>query len=733
MRYFFLLLASVPLMSSYAQLLIRQDKFEQRELLQYVDQHIGLLESACSFGVSLPFGSIRPCPHTPEGRPGYSDTGKITGFTIINNASVYRYGNFLISPQIGLDCWDDFAPTNHDSEKSDELLRPDYYKVRLAKFDIATEITSTAHSSIFRFTYPESRSGEASLVLYPSHALFSKSIFSTISFNAAINTISGYLSIDDGWHYSRDGKIYYVMQFEKPILNYGMFRNDERKLHEQSDTISGKGVGCYLRFSTSSNEKIQIKVAISTKSIENAAKFLSEEIHDWDFDKVQHKSANSWDRALSSILIDDDSISGDERNMFYTALYRSLIYPKDRTGDCPWNYSGSYYDDHICVWDTYRSEFPLLTLIKESVVSGTVRSFCEIFRHYGYAGDAFICGQNDLIQGGDNVDVLVADAYAKGLKGINWNDAYALLKGHATVSGRTPLYRENDRGWAAFNSIPILTKATASKTLEFAYNDYCAALVAKGLGRNTDKERFWKRSGRWTNLWDTTVINNGFKGFIQSKDSNNHFVAFDPEINPGPYSLHFYEASSWTYSFYVPHQMPKLIELMGGKDTFIKRLEFFANKHIDINNEQGFLTPYLFHYALRPDLSSFYVRKIAKSFTRNSYPGEDDSGAMSSWFIFTRLGFFPVAGQDIYLINGPRYQKVTIQMENGKKIVIYGKEASEENKYIESVTLNGRNLKNAWFKHKDIRSGAEFNFKMVSKATKWGQLLPPPSPTDNNM
>ncbi|MDR1525366.1 MAG: GH92 family glycosyl hydrolase [Tannerella sp.] len=705
---------------------------EVRDLLQYVDQHLGIEVGKCSFGVSLPFGSIRPCPHTPDSpHTGYAANHPINGFTVINTGSVYRYGNFLVSPQTGLDCWDDNVPTDHDSGKSDEEIRPDYYTVNLTKFGIRTEIASAQHASIFRFTYPETTDGVSSLVIYPSHTLQAKSTFATAVYNSGTNSLTGYLVLNDGWYFSHGMKIYYAIRFGKPATSYGMFRNHERKLYGQTDSISGDGIGCYLKFNTVKDEKVFMKVAISTKSIANAEHFLEEEIPGWDFDKVQLDAADIWNKALSSILIDDETVSGDEKTLFYTCLYHALISPKDRTGDCPWNYAGSFYDDHICVWDTYRTLFPLLTLIKESVVRDNIRSFCELYKHYGYASDAVICGTGDMIQGGDAVDVLIADAYVKNVSGIEWNEAYEVQKGHATVSGRTPFYRENDRGWVVYNSIPVMSHATASKTLEFAYNDYCASVVAGGLGKKDEQSGFLKRSSGWRNLWDASVISEGFRGFIQSKDSAGNFVALDPKTNPlGPFSLHFYEGDSWTYSFYAPHQMPELITLMGGEDIFIKRLEYYVANRIEIYNEPCFLTPFLFAYGKRPDLTSYYAREVSKTFTRKNYPGDDDSGAMSSWFIFSRLGFFPVAGQDFYMVNGPRYKKVTLQMENGKKIVIYGNDASEENVYIKSASLNGKSWKKAWLRHNDISNGAELKFNMTPDATSWGNTVLPPSAVD---
>jgi len=705
-------------------------RYEVRNLVQYVDQHIGIDIGKCSFGVSMPFGSIRPCPHTANSRNGYSATEKISGFTNVNTGSAYKYVNLLVSPQTGLICWDqgENKATEYDSDKANEISRPDFYSVDLTKYGIKTEVTSAQNTAIYRFTYPETSNGNASMMIYPSHSFSSKYTYSTIAYDTKNNMITGYLNINDGWYFAR-GTIYYAIKFSKPVQSFGMFDNAQKKMHNNSDTISGDGVGCFLKFNTTAHEKVYMKVSISTKSIANAKNYVNNEIPGFDFEKTKTKATETWNKALSAVLIDDESVSKDEKTIFYSALYYALISPKKRTGDCPWNYTGPYYDDELCIWDTFRSEFPFLTLIKESVVRDNIQSFNEVYKHYGYAPDAFLCGLGDMVQGGDDVDNVIADAYAKGVAGINWKDAYNLLKGHATISGRTPHFRKNDLGWVPYNTISKMAYATASKSMEFAYNDFCLSKVAEGLGYKNDKDRFFKRSTKWINLWNPEVKSEGFSGFITSKDTTGKWVDLDPNTNPeGSFSKHFYEGNSWTYSFFTPHQMEKLINLMGKKTTFTKRLESYVDKKIEITNEPCFLTPYLFTYVARPDLTSKYVRKISTTdFTRKSGPGDDDSGAMSSWLLFSKLGFFPVAGQDLYLINGPRYKKVTLQMENGKNIVIYGKNASEENKYVKSVTFNGKILQQAWFKHSEIKNGAVFDFQMDSEVSTWGLKgnLPP--------
>jgi predicted alpha-1,2-mannosidase len=435
--------------------------------------------------------------------------------------------------------------------------------------------------------------------------------------------ITGRININDGW-YLAHGTIFYAIKFSKAVLGYGTFNNIRKELHFNADTISGDGVGCFLKFNTDSNEKVYLKVAISTKSVANARKFVNNEIPGWGFDKVKENATRIWNRALSAVLIDDNNIADGEKTIFYTALYHALLSPKDRTGDCPWDYSGPYYDDQFTIWDTFRSEFPFFTRIRQSVVRDNVKSLIEGYKHCGYAADAFLCGLEDMVQGGgDDADIVVADAYEKGIKGIDWKEAYELLKGNATVSGRSTYFKEGERGWVPFNTIQKMAYASASKTLEFAYNDFCVSEVAGGLGNKSDSIRFFDRSTRWVNLWDPSVKSDGFSGFIMAKDTSGKWEVIGPYEDPdGSFSKHFYEGDSWEYSFFIPHQMKKLIKLMGGKSTFTKRLTYYVAKHLGIGNEPSFLVPFLFNYVGRPDITSKYVRYYSTTiitFQRNIY------------------------------------------------------------------------------------------------------------------
>jgi predicted alpha-1,2-mannosidase len=325
-------------------------------------------------------------------------------------------------------------------------------------------------------------------------------------------------------------------------------------------------------------------------------------------------------------------------------------------------------------------------------------------------------------QGGNNIDNIIAEAYVKGVKGIDWQEAYKVLKFNAenerqgshrwNKNDKTDTYRE--LGW-----IPV-GRMSNSMTLEYAYNDFCAAQVAKGLGYKKDARKYLARSGKWVNLWNPNAESDGFKGFIDSRNPDGTFVGVDLKVYPGSWKDHFYEGSSWMYSWFAPHQFPTIVELCGGKDMFVKKLQHgLENDLIDYGNEPAFLAVHGFHYGERSDLSSYYIRKLMNSrFDEKGYTGNDDSGAMSTWYMFSAMGFFPNAGQDIYYINGPLFKKVRLKMANDKVLSITAPNASPENIYVKSVSINGKKLKNPWFYHKDIANGAEVVFEMTNLPVK---------------
>jgi predicted alpha-1,2-mannosidase len=444
--------------------------------------------------------------------------------------------------------------------------------------------------------------------------------------------------------------------------------------------------------------------------------------------------------------------------MFYTALYHTMLMPVDRTGENPlWENTTPYYDDFYAIWDTYRSSMPLVTILSPSRQIEIVNALLQIYRRDGYLPDSRSGNCNGRTQGGSNAEVVIADAFVKGLKNINYNLALeAMMKdalvppgGNEEAEGRGGLVDYNNLGYVSTSYV-----RSGNRTLEYAYDDYCLATVAKSIKRKGEYWRFYKQSDNWQNLW-RNIDDNGATGFIMPKDANGKWVdSFQCEVNNGrvskiPYTPtaqdwpncvcwwcgFFYEASSWEYSLSIPHDVAMLITKSDGAEAFKKRLNIFFDKGFyNVGNEPSFLSPVLYHWIGRPDLSSDRVHKIVDAnynSSRSGIPGNDDSGAMSSWLAFHMMGFYPNAGQPYYLINTPYFDKTTIHQENGKDFTIRTVNLSAKNKYIKSATLNGQQLDKAFIDHADIVAGGELVLTMdaVPSAT-WGTKTLPPSKSD---
>ncbi|NWJ51706.1 MAG: glycoside hydrolase family 92 protein [Bacteroidetes bacterium] len=705
---------------------VAQEK--KKSLADYVDPFIGVLdpESNCVIGPQLPNGSINPSPQTPKGsHDGYSPKEEIRGFgqLHVSGTGWGKYGQVFVSPQIGLA----IGETDHDSPKEEEKATAYAYTVKLSRYNIRTEVTPSFHSAIYRFTFP--KSDRATVIFDLSHHI-AKDIApelggniwdGSLSFTRSSNDeIKGYGNYSGGFGGAKY-RVYFCARVSKAPTATGTWLNGvinsgktSEKLRKENDRI-----GAYFQFNTSADEEICMKVAVSFRSIEQATTWLDAEIPDFNYDKVCDIAKQQWNEQLNKIVVE----GGTERDkkIFYTAFYHASIMPRDRTNDSEHFESGvSVWDDHFAVWDTWRTLYPLQVLINPKMVSSTVNSFIARLKINHMVKDAYVAGTEMIEeQGGNNIDNIIADAYVKGIQGVDWKEAYKVLKFNADNE------RQGSYGWDKKDSTNTYKtlgwipsgRMSNSMTLEYAYNDFCAAQVAKDLGTKEDYKKYLDRSGQWVKLWDANAESDGFKGFIMPRKMDGSFVKIDAKRYPGSWNDHFYEGSSWTYSYFMPHQFEKLVQLSGGKRLFAEKLQHgFENKLIDYGNEPAFLAVQAFHYADRSDLASYYVRKLMKErFNEEGYSGNDDSGAMSSWFMFSAMGFFPNAGQNIYYLTGSSFTKVTLTLGNQKTVTISAPEASPTNIYVKSVTINGKKWNKPWFSHKDIQNGAKIVFEMSDK------------------
>jgi predicted alpha-1,2-mannosidase len=696
-----------------------QQKTEELDMFMGTDN-----AGNCIVGPRLPYGSSHPSPDTKNGGgDGYSFGQPLFGFSQMHASGAggdSQYGNFLISPQVGLSVnWDE-----HFSNISQEMAKPYLYECLMDRYQIKASVVPTLHGAMYKFTF--SQSDTASIVLDCGHSvpqtIMKKSNYGAESGELTIESdslIAGWGIYSGGWLYA-PYKVYFAMSVSKKPNYKGVFLNNKKNAGQNSvKTIkAGDRFGAWLSFSTTNKEDVLVRITVSMKSVENAKQFLMDELENGKFETLKKTAQQSWEKQLSKINIKGGSV--DQRSLFYTCLMRTMLTPSDRTGDAPlWNSNDAYWDDQFCVWDTWRTQFPLMLLLNPDKYSSNIQSFIKRFEMNRRVDDAFISGiesmtiEPDFRQGGDDVTNIIADGYAKKAIGIDWNKAFEIVKNQAD-SMRWPSYlKEGKLYFGQFRN-------PASTQLEFCYNDYLAASMAKGLRHKADAQKYAKRAQSWEYFWNPNIEDDGYKGFIQNQKPDGSWIFYAPkkkDLN-GP---QFYEGSSWVYSYFMPHNFKRLIELCGGKKKYAERLEHaLKNNLIDYSNEPSFMTIRSFIDAGRPDLCSYWVGENMKKYTLKAYPGDDDSGAMSSWYVFSALGFFPNAGTDTYYLNAPLFPAAEISLPEGKVLRIIADNSGDGNIYIQSATLNGKALKKATITHKDIISGGTLKFVLSNKPNKWG-------------
>jgi predicted alpha-1,2-mannosidase len=729
-------------------------------LYSYIDPFIGSQGKGNVFvGPACPFGMVKPGPDCSLGaNSGYvADTAQtVFGFSqthVSGTGGGPKYGNILVMPFEG-----DFNSIKQESFRSDEEAECGYYSVILRKWNIIVELTASDRVAFHRYIFSNniehgikidcgSFLGEEPI---PDSREAQQFVGSEIQI-LSDTEVQGYSRIRGGWNNGRAYTVYFYAIFDHPFSSSGTWKSEKIFPGIKAQYDSGEKTGALLYFQNGKSDTVQMKIGISFLSSLKAKHSIEQEIPQWNFNKVRQETCEKWENILKRIEIDG---TADQKKMFYTALYHTMLMPVDRTGENPlWISSNPYYDDFYAIWDTFRSSSPLITLIYPSRQADIINAMLDIYKYDGYLPDARSGNCNGRTQGGSNAEVVIADAYSKGLKGIDYGLALKAMLKDAMIPPGGNEEKEGRGGLTDYNNLGYVSTTfvrAGNRTVEYAYDDYCLAEVAKGLGRMGEYQRFIKQSNNWQNLW-REVEDHGSRGFIMPKDASGRWVdSIECDVENGRHNfIHytpltvewpicvcwwcgfFYEGVSWQYSLYVPQDVPALIEKCGGKHAFKKRLDtFFNNGYYDVGNEPCFLTSCLYHWIGRPDLSSQRTRSIIdKNYnsSRAGLPGNDDSGAMSSWLAFHMMGIYPNAGQPYYLITAPFFKHATIKLENGREFKIIARNLSDKNVFIKSATLNGKPFDQAWIYHKDIMQGGELVLEMSSKPGDWGNNILPPT------
>jgi len=668
-------------------------------------------------GPCLPHASAYPSPETLNPRPnGYKQTEPIVGFAqlhALGTGGNPSYGHFLITPRIGVS----EINKEYPSQKANERPRAYRYDVDLTRDNIHVEVTPGYHSAIYRFTFPSS-----------DNAILTLNTARKVGGDIALE--DGYVDIDPktglitggGKYYKnynpQSFHLYFAAQISETPRDSGTWINDRINYGILHSTAKKQSLGALVRLSTKANEPVYMKIAVSFTSVEKAKYWLQNEIPGWDITALENNAKNQWREVLSRIEL--QGASPEQKRKIYTAFWHTMIQPHNRTGDVEgFDPKMPLWDDHYTLWDTWQTLFPFISIVDTETVTSNINAFIHRYNHNAskYVAEAFIDAHEFKIgQGGNETDNVIADAFARQIPGVDWNKAYEILK-HDAQTARSDWYRTH--GWVASDEKTDYSHRmkSGSGTLAFAYNDFLTAQVAKALGHIDDYTTYLARSHNWINVFDPSASGEGFSNFVRGRTKAGIFSNIKPIQG---YNTDFYEGTSWEFSFSVLGDTPGLIQAMGGKDLFITRL-LYALKHnyIDFTNEPSFRIPWLFNAVNRPYLTSYWANQFLQKYPGNYLPGDDDSGAMSSLYIFLNSGIFPLAGQDIYYLHGGRVPKITFHTGTGKIFTIISKNASEENIYIQEASLNGKTLSEPLIHHQDIMQGGTLTFIMGPKPSQW--------------
>lgn len=690
--------------------------------------------------VGVPWGMNLWSPQTGKMGNGWMytyDADQIRGFKQTHQPSPWMndYGQFAIMPVTGKAKFNQDERASWFSHKS-EISKPYYYSVYLADADVTAELAPTERAASFQFTYPKS---DSSFIVIDA---FDKGSY--IKVIPGQNKIVGYST-----RYSRgklvDFKNYFVIYVDKPITLARTWKGN--RLVKDSLEITSNHSGAIIGFRTEKGEKVSLKVASSFISLEQAELNLKRELGTDNFETTKFKAKTLWNKTLSKISIEGASI--DQARTFYSCLYRTLCFPNklyeiDASGKVvhysPYNGKilPGYMFGGTGFWDTFRALYPFLNFVYPSINKEMQEGLINDYLEGGFLPEWSSPGFSDIMIGNNSASV-VSDAYIKGLRGYDINTLYDALihgannEGPMSAVGRKGVEYYNSLGYVPYD---VGINENAARTLEYAYDDFAIWKLAKALNRPKEEiDLYARRSQNYRNLFDKQT------GLMRGKNKDG---SFQSPFNPYKWGDAFTEGNSWHYTWSVFHDVQGLIDLMGGNQQFVNKLDsvFLLPPRFDDSYYGGVIHEiremqianmgqyahgnqpiqhmiYLYNYAGAPWKTQYWVRETMNRMykaTPDGYCGDEDNGQTSAWYIFSALGFYPVCpATDQYVLGAPLFKKITVSLENGKQVVISAPKNSNDNRYVNALNVNGKTYSNNWVGHFDLLKGATLEFDMAEK------------------
>ncbi len=712
--------------------------------LQGTDSSFGYSHGNTFPAVAVPFPMNVWSPYTQPQKDSFYyqyRQNKIRGIRQTHQPSpwIADYANFslmAVSGKLAVKEDDRASVFSHDKE----IAQPHYYQVYLDTWKATMEVTPTERAARFRFTFDESGDGYVVLDAFANG--------SAVEVLPKENKIIGICRNNNGG-VPNNFSNYFVIVFDQKFSAFGTWTPDGVK--EGQAKLADKHVGAYLKFKVKKGKPITCKVASSYISHEQAQLNLDREIGKADFDTIKKRAEATWNALMNRIKVEGGSET--QQRTFYSAMYRSFLFPhRFHEYDAqnkpiyfsPYNgriYPGYMYTD-TGYWDTFRASHPLYNLLVPDISGEIMQSVISAYEQSGFLPAWSSPGHRDCMIG-NHAFSLLADAWIKGV--TNFNASVALDAMVHDANTQAPRYcraigRDGAEFYQKHGYVPTSFRESTAKTLEFAYNDFCAAVFAKSIGRNTEAAAFAKNAMNYTNVFDPSV------GFVRGrKEDGSWRENFDPTEWGGPFT----EGNAWHWTWSVFHDVPGLIQLIGGDEAFGKKLDgvFYTPPDVNVGSYGGMIHEmtemvaanmgqyahgnqpiqhmlYLYNYAGQPWKAQARVRE---ALTRLYHPtpdglcGDEDTGQMSAWYVFSAIGFYPVCpGTDEYVIGSPLFDRATITLADGKKFVITANQNGPQRPYIREAKLNGAKFEKTFLTHNQIIKGGELTFEMTSAPNyKW--------------
>ncbi len=670
----------------------------------------------------------------------YDNTNSyFTGFSHVNLSGVGcpDLGSLLLMPTLGDSLVVDYR--GYGSPYTDEKATPGYYSNRLTRYGILTEVTATPRTSMARFTFPK---GRAHVLLNLGEGLTNES--GAVVRKVADNEVEGCKVLGTFCYVATQAvfPVYFVMRVEKSGVNSGYWKfqrpkkgveaewdpdDNKYKLYTRyQKELAGDDIGAWFDFDASEGEQVEVRMGVSFVSVANARENLEREQRGRHFDELRAEARGRWESDLSRVTVEGGT--DGQRGVFYTALYHMLIHPnvlQDANGQYPAMESGevktaaSNRYTVFSLWDTYRNVHQFLTLVYPERQSDMLRTMLDMYREHGWLPKWELYGRETYTMEGDPSIPVIVDSWMKGLRGFDAELAYEACRKGADTPGKDNLMRPDNDDYTSLGFVPLREQYdnSVSHALEYYIADYALSRFAEALGKKDDARLFRSRAGGWRHYYSKEY------GTLRPLLPDGTFLSpFNPKLganfepNPG-----FHEGSAWNYTFYVPHDVPGLARLMGGRKAFVDKLQkVFDEGLYDPANEPDIAYPYLFSYFKGEEWRTQKLTRelLAKHYTTrpDGIPGNEDTGTMSAWAMFSMMGFYPnCPGDPTYILTAPVFDRVTITLQPGYykrgSLVIEAPGATGSKAYVKSVTLGGKKVDGSVIRHDDLVNGGVLRFE----------------------